>query len=168
MNGFLDLVEYGKARLKEDVPASLSGLTFRMLKKELVKGRKVILSNWENTLNAGQLLYAANDASAGYQIFHAIQVHPTKPNEPVVAHTPFAKNFAAQYPSLTRSSTPKEKRPAQEEEGAPKKRSKSSPLTITPSVKEAFDLFSQGKDIHEIAAAKDIKPSTVESYMISV
>lgn len=100
VNGFLDLVGFAKAKYQEEVPASLSGLAFRVLMKDLPKPRAVVMSDWERVLTPAQLLYAANDAAAGYQIFCAVESF--LPRRPTAKQPAPAGTFVRVFSSLAR------------------------------------------------------------------
>jgi hypothetical protein len=57
------------AKITDDAPSSLAGLTARVLGYHLPKQQDVRISDWDGALTAAQQRYAANDALAGVLIY---------------------------------------------------------------------------------------------------
>jgi len=196
-NGFMDLVKFAGWKLNEVVPGSLSGLAFRILVRDLAKPRKVVMSDWERVLSPSQLMYAANDASVGFEIFRTLNISPASVGKPTPTPTPEKKeilvcSFASSYPSLIRANaryrSPPTKSPAKSpvppdtattQDTATTPESKEFPVPtlidengqvvdkIAPTVAYTYSLISEGKSLKEVAEVRGLKSSTIESYCIS-
>jgi len=157
-NGYLELAEFSKAKLRGYSPSSLNSLLYRYTLKKMEKSQSTRLGNWEdNPLSEEQINYAANDVVASYELFFAIQRYPLPKGIEEVDHFQFVKDFQ-DTAALTQN-------PTQENTliNDDKKRK------LTPSSYEAFRLFSEEKkSLQEIAEIKKVKLTTVECYLYDV